>query len=134
MYFSVGAFESSAEPRLEFFIKAPTDSPQHVETLAAVAHYHSFSEHHLIPGSIVDLGRPWMEGSAYQYLMVSWPHSLDDRAATCATAVGEITFMWLVAVSDSEAAFARRFGVDPLEDRLESAGVNVIDPLRPSVV
>ncbi|MFC7584392.1 suppressor of fused domain protein [Nonomuraea antimicrobica] len=134
MYFSVGAFASSAEPGWEFFIKAPTDSMRHVETLAVVAHYHAFPQHRLSPGSIVDLGRPWSEGSEHRHLLVSWPHSLDTRTATCATALGEITFLWLVAISESEAAFARRFGVDPLEDRLESAGVNVIDPLRESVV
>lgn len=133
IYFSVGAFEAG-DSKWEFFIKAPAESARHVETLAMISHYHSFPEHNLHPGSIVDIGRPWAEGSSFRHLMVSWPHSLDVRAAACMTSAGEVTFLWLVAISENEAEFAYRQGVERLEDKLESSGVNVIDPFRESVV
>ncbi len=99
-----------------------------------VAHFHSFPERALYPGVVVNLGRPWTEGSSYEHLLVSWPHPLDLRVASCDTDLGEVTFLWLVGISESEARFASDHGVESLEDRLEEAGVNLFDPLRREVV
>ncbi|MFI6784158.1 suppressor of fused domain protein [Micromonospora sp. NPDC050276] len=134
VYLSVGAFEAPSAPPYEFFLMAPAESWSHVETLAMVAHFHSFPEHSLRPGSLVDLGKPWTEGSKFHHLLVSWPHPFDPRVATCDTARGEVMFLWLVAISEQEAQFSRTYGVELLEDRLEASGVNLLDPFRGSVI
>ncbi|WP_236240480.1 suppressor of fused domain protein [Streptomyces sp. CC228A] len=129
----MGAF-SVADPMREFFIMSPVESPRHVETLAMVAHFHSFPQHHLGHGSVMDIGRPWIEGSEHQHLLVSWPYALDPRAATYASGKEEVTYLWLVPISADEADFARRKGTEALEDRLEGSGVNLVDPARVSTV
>lgn len=133
IYFSVGAFDAPTGAPHEFYIQAPSESWSHVETLALVSHFHSFSEHALSAGSIVDIGRPWAEGSSFHHLLVSWPHSLDVRVGSCATGVGDLVFLWLVGISEAEARFARERGVEALEDLLEESQVNLLDPVRVSV-
>ncbi|MEO3781465.1 suppressor of fused domain protein [Micromonospora sp. B11E3] len=133
LYLSVGAFESGAEPLREFFIMSAHESPRHVETLAMVCHFHSIPAHRLQHGSIVNLGRPWAEGSNHQHLLISWPYAFDKRAATCMTFAGDMVYLWLVPISEREADVVRRCGVQELEERLESSGANLLDPLRPSV-
>lgn len=71
---------------LEFYIDSPVESPLHVETLAMVARYHSFSQHRLSHGSVLNIGRPWVEGSEKSHLLVTWPYNLDRRAAVCMVA------------------------------------------------
>jgi len=117
----------------EFFIESPVESPRHVETLAMVAHYHSFEQHRLAHGAILDLGRPWLEGSTNQHVLVAWPYVLDPRQASCTTALGAVEYLWLVPVSEAEAQLARADGAEKLEERLESSGVNLLDPRRESV-
>ncbi|MGJ5890787.1 suppressor of fused domain protein [Streptomyces niveiscabiei] len=134
MYLSVGAFGVDGETMSEFFVMSPTESPRHVETLAMVAHYHSFPQHRLSHGSVLDIGRSWVEGSMNHHLFVSWPYSLDRRAATCMAGGKEITYLWLIPISAEEARFAREVGTEALEERLEDSGVNLLDPLRNSTV
>jgi suppressor of fused protein SUFU len=134
-YFSVGASEpENGGPLREFFLRSATESPRHVETLAMVSHFHSFPDHRFEPGSIVDIGRPWIEGSEHRHLMVSWPHCLDPRKATCTTKRGDVMFLWLVPIAAEEAAFGREQGVVALEDALEGSGVDLLDPSRSSTV
>ncbi|MER5294881.1 suppressor of fused domain protein [Streptomyces pharetrae] len=134
LYLSTGAFAVDEEPMREFFIMSPAESPRHVETLALVAHYHSFPQHRLSHGSVLDIGRPWAEGSENRHLFVSWPYSLDRRAAVCMAGGQEITYLWLIPISAEEARFAREAGTEALEERLEGSGVNLLDPLRASTV
>ncbi|MER5218454.1 suppressor of fused domain protein [Streptomyces sp. NPDC002838] len=134
IYLSAGAFGVDDEEMREFFIMSPTESPRHVETLAMVAHYHSYPQHRLSHGSVLDIGRPWMEGSENSHLLVSWPYALDRRAAICMTEGKEITYLWLIPISAEEAELAKVSGTEALEERLEGSGVNLLDPLRMSTV
>lgn len=133
IYLSVGAFSVGSEQMREFFIMSPVESPRHVETLAMVAHFHSRQAHRLKHGDVLDIGRPWLEGSDNQHLLVSWPYALDAGAATCIVGGDEIIYLWLVPISNSEAQLVRESGSGALEERLEKNGVNVLDPKRQSV-
>ncbi|WP_124441623.1 suppressor of fused domain protein [Streptomyces sp. NL15-2K] len=46
----------------------------------------------------------------------------------------EISILWLVPVYANEAAYVRRRGQEPLEDRFETRDVNLLDPRRGSVL
>ena len=132
-YFTTGAFQFGVSMR-EFYIASIAEAGLHVESLAWVTHFHSFPEHELGNGSIVDLGRPWMEGSMHHHFLVSWPYSIDRRAAICATPSGDVTYLWLIPIAESEARFARQNGVEALEDLLEKNEVDPADPYRKAVV
>jgi suppressor of fused protein SUFU len=134
LYLSAGAFGVGDEAMREFFIMSPVESPRHVETLAMVAHYHSFPQHRLSHGSVLDVGRPWLEGSANRHLLVSWPYSLDRSVAIWEAGEKEITYLWLVPISGEEARFAKEVGIEALEERLEGSEANLLDPSRVSTV
>lgn len=85
-------------------------------------------------GSVLDIGRPWAEGSENRHLLVSWPYSLDKRAAFCMAEGNEITYLWLVPISAERAKYATEAGTEALEERLEGSGVNLLDPSRASTV
>lgn len=130
LYLSAGAFTVADGPMREFFIMSPTESPSHVETLAMAAHFHSFPQHRLNHGSVLNIGRPWLAGSPNSHLLVSWPYSLDPAVATWQA----ITYLWLIPISSEEASFAKEAGIEALEERLEASEANLLDPSRVSTV
>jgi hypothetical protein len=133
-YLSIGAFAGDLAVKREFFILSPVDSIYQVETLAMVSHFHSFEQHRLAPGSVINIGRPWLEGAEAQHLLVVWPHMLDRRTATCLLGQDELIYLGLIPIFEAEAAFARAHGAGALEDRLEETQVSLTDPARPVVV
>ena len=134
-YVSLGASEVEREgERTEFLIVSPEESPRHVETLAMVTYFHADPRYGLTEGAIVDIGRPWLEGSAADHLLVSRPLPYGPDFEWLETSNGVVRFLWLVPITSGEAEFARQQGTAALEDALEAGGVNVIDGGRPAVV
>lgn len=135
-YVSMGAWEVLLEgtDRLEFFILSPEETPRHVETLAMVANFHADPRYRLQEGSIIKIGRSWMEGSQATYLLVTLPYTLGPDFEKCQVGSFGVRFLWLVPITESEARFARHHGRMLLEDRLEEADIDAMDPLRPSTV
>lgn len=130
VYVSVGASTSGETSGLEYFVMAPAKDDSLVEILAMISHFQSYAAHGLAIGSIVDIGRPWIPGSRCDHLVVSLPYPFGPGLEVAESA----RFVWLVPISASEAAFMRESGFETFEDRLESSGVNVIDPKRPAIV
>ncbi|MFE6308097.1 suppressor of fused domain protein [Nocardiopsis sp. NPDC057823] len=134
VYATVGAFEVDEHAMREFFILSPVESPRHVETLAMVSHYHSFFQHRLHHGSVLDLGRPWIDGSAGHHIFVSWPYVLEEGQDICRTSMGDVTYLWLIPIFKNEAKFIKNKGAEAFGDLLEESGVDLVDPRRLSVV
>src|SRR4051812_17576719 len=68
-YVSLGASEVERDgERVEFLILSPEETPRHVETLAMVTYFHADPRYGLTEAAIVDIGRPWLEGSAADHL------------------------------------------------------------------
>ncbi|WP_194924901.1 suppressor of fused domain protein [Catenulispora pinisilvae] len=129
VYVSVGASTSGETSGLEYFIMAPAKDDLLVEILAMVSHFQSFAAHHLTIGSIIDIGRPWIPGSQCDHLVVSLPYPFGPSLELAEDA----RFVWLVPITSGEAASIRENGFEAFEDRLESSGVDVIDPKRPAI-
>lgn len=138
VYISCGvwASETKADHRFEFAIFSPTESPVHVETLAMLANYHADEQHVLSPGDVVQIGRPWMDGGTCDWLLVSLPYPFPigfEHLAVPDTTM-RIRFLWLVPITDDEAAFTKQYGVEALESQFEAAGINYLNPSRRSVL
>jgi Suppressor of fused protein (SUFU) len=129
VYLSIGASTSPETSGLEYFIMSPAKDDLIVEILAMVSHFQSFAAHPLAIGSIIDIGRPWLPGSQFDHLVVTLPYPFGP---TLEVAEGA-RFVWLVPISAGEATFIRENGFDTFEDKLESSGVDVIDPKRPAI-
>jgi Suppressor of fused protein (SUFU) len=135
LYVTFGASEVQPDgERTEFFLLSPVETPRHVESLAMVAYFHADPTYGVTEGKILDIGRPWLEGSDADHLLASKPLPYAPDFEWCRTGAGDVRFLWLVPITRAEAAFARQHGVEALEDALEDSGVDVMDAERPAVV
>lgn len=134
VYVTVGAWEADRASGKEFFLLSPVESPRHVETLAMTAHFHADVRHRLSIGQAVDIGRPWLDESAADHLLVSLPYPYGPVLEHCDAAGLHVRFLWLVPITESEARCGSSRGVEVLEQLLESSDVDVIDPGRRSLV
>jgi hypothetical protein len=119
--------------RLELHIfTRPSDHSRSdvVEILTAVAHYHRTGRR-LGLGHTVNFGKPWQPGSRCTRGLISLPY-LDGPPLEWLSEP-KIRFLWLVPLTESEVDFIKAHGVEELEEKLEQAGFNYLDPSRPSV-
>lgn len=131
VYVTVGASESSDGDGVEFLILSPSESPRHVETLAMVASFHA--SYPLSIGQTVNIGRPWMDGSAADHLLVSLPYPYGPKLEHCDAPGRHMQLLWLVPITEAEARYIRERGLEALEQLLEQGNVDVIAPGRGSV-
>ena len=136
VYVSLGAWQATrdSDHGMEFFLLSPREDPLHVELLAMVANLHADNRYHLKVGSTIDIGRPWIEGSTTDYLLVSLPYPYGPTLEMCYVGARHIRFLWLVPISRAEADLVRDQGLEVLEDKLDRSGVDVISPTRSSLV
>nr|BFE60363.1 hypothetical protein GCM10020063_048890 [Dactylosporangium thailandense] len=121
---------------LEFLLYAPAaDDELHAETLTMVAYYHaSGGDYALDHGHTVSIGRPWAGESACDHLLVSLPYPWGPALETCPLPGGHARLLWLLPITADEKTFRHSRGLEALEQRLESAAINPVDPHRPAVV
>lgn len=121
--------------RLEIFILSPCEEALHVELLAMIAHYCYDPKLNLGLHSILDIGRPWIEGSTCDHLLISLPFTIGPRLEWLKPQDGEVVrFLWALPITKNEAEFARRNDVESLEQLFDEHRINSVDPLRKSVV
>ena len=133
---TIGAWEATVnEPHgTEFLLLAPTENPLHVELLAMVANLHADPRYRLAVGHTLKIGRPWIEGSTSDHLLVSLPYPYGPELEHCHVDGRHIRVLWLVPITTAEAALVADRELEALEELLEERGVNVVDATRPSVV
>lgn len=118
---------------LELHIFAPQRSDQLVELLTAIAHYHRNSTF-LGCGDTVNFGRPWMPGATCSYGLISLPY-LDGPTLEWMRANGNSArFLWLIPITQAEVEYKKEHGLEALEEKLEEASFNYLNPTRVSVV
>ncbi|MFG2045096.1 suppressor of fused domain protein [Dactylosporangium sp. NPDC048998] len=121
---------------LEFVLYAPIAADEvHVETLTMIAYYHAAGHDHALDlGHTVPIGQPWIPGSACDHLLVSLPYPWGPKLETCAVPSGHIRVLWLLPITEAEKTFRHTHGLEALEQRFETAGINPTDSHRTSVV
>lgn len=136
LYHSIGAWQATKAEGygIELFELAPYQSEDHVELIAMAANFHADTRYRLGPGRVVSIGRPWVPTSALSSLLVSRPYVIDSSYEYCMIRDFPIQLLWLLPVREAEAKLAATGGLEELETRLESGGVNFLDPNRSSVV
>jgi hypothetical protein len=136
IYVTVGAWEARAvEPALEFFFLSRREDPILIESLAMLTYFHADTAYQALQrGEIVDLGRPWMDDSAHDHLLITLPYPFGPALEWCCADGFHVRFLWAAPISRAEAELCHRDGLEALEQRLERSGVKMTDPARPSVV
>lgn len=137
IYSSCGAWKArtSEDARYEFFLMAPMENAAHVETLAMLANFHADEKYEVGPGSIVNLGRPWVDGSLCDHALISLPYmqGKDFEWLETKSGISRIRFLWLVPITTQEARIARDGGIENFEALLEDSGVDVLNFGRKSL-
>jgi hypothetical protein len=134
VYATIGVWEATPTDPIELFLLAPDENPLHVELLAMAAHFHADPKYRLQIGSVIDIGRPWIEGSRCEQLLVSLPYPYGPDLERCTIGELIIRYLWLVPITPAEAGLARRDGADALERIFEANDVDLLAPNRPSLV
>lgn len=136
VHLTIGAWELTAPSHTgaEFLLLAAEANPQHLDTLARVVRHHAVPSQRLSVGAIVPLGRGVIDGSALDHALVTLPYPYNVNLEYVAADDFAIRVHWLVPITADEAAFAARSGVEALEERLQAAAIDFLDPMRHAVV
>ena len=118
---------------IELHMFSPREAHEVVELLVVTAHYHRTGAP-LGLGHTVNFGRSWLAASQCKYGLVSLPYldgpSLEDLKIDSEA----LKFYWLIPVTQPEVEFNKRQGLDALEQKFASVGLDYINPNRSSVV
>lgn len=120
--------------RLELHLLTEVSSPfrpELVELMTAIAHFHRTGQS-LGMGHSVNFGRPWLDRGTCSFGLISLPY-LDGPKLEWMLEP-RVRFLWLVPITEREREFKIAHGTEALEQRLEAAGFNYLDPSRESVV
>jgi hypothetical protein len=135
-YISAGASRILDMPGygLEFCFRSRVKDIDCVELVSMVAYLHGKPDHRLDVGHTMSIGKPIVEGSNLDRLLVSLPypygasfeyaHLSDDAHAR---------FLWLLPITAAEEKFRHEFGLEALESKFEATGIDYLDPQRASL-
>lgn len=134
-YATCGMSQVQDDARVEAFLLSPVETQAHVELLAMLASFHR-ADAKLGLGHTVNLGRPWLPGSACDHGVLSLPYTegpsvediLDDAQGVVAKGY------WLLPITRAEREFKKAHGLEALEQLFESQQFNYLNPDRASVV
>ncbi|HEY0561308.1 MAG TPA: suppressor of fused domain protein [Frankiaceae bacterium] len=135
VYVTVGAWEATGSDAhgTEFLLLSPVEEPLHVELLAMVANLHADARYRLHVGSTITIGRPWIDSSLADHLLVSLPYPYGPALEHCRLAERHLQLLWLVPITPAEAGIVEKQGLGALEPLLDQPGVDVLAPTRRSV-
>ena len=133
-YVSYGAHEVSKRVMTEFMLLSPVKDDRHLQTVAAVVRTHGMLPNGLTPGSTVALAHGWREGSTLMHLLVTLPYPYGPMVETCTTPSGELKLYWLMPITAAEAKYVGEHGLEAMEQKFESVGVDFTQVNRASVV
>jgi Suppressor of fused protein (SUFU) len=118
----------------EFVLLWPWETPHHLQTLSEVALQSAESPVKPTPGTVIDMGRPWIEDGEASHFLVSLPYPLGPDFEHVLVPEIHIRIFWLLPVTDAEVEFILREGVDAFKELAEEHEVLYADPRRPSLV
>ncbi len=133
-YVSVGCgtVQPDRGQRIEFILCSRESSERHVEIVALTALYH-VNGHTLDVGHTLPLGQPWLPGVTLDHLLVARPYPFEPMLERFRSGRHHAQLLWLVPITRSESELRHEKGLEALESRLESSGVDYTDPSRTDV-
>jgi Suppressor of fused protein (SUFU) len=135
IYCTLGCFRvDSGHHRYEFFLLSAQESSQHVLTLSMLANFHADPRYRLGPGSIVEIGDPWIPGSSCDHLLISLPYTFGAKLEWLQLSDFCARVLWALPITRREAEYAHREGIEPLEQKFDEVVLPYLDVGRHSVI
>lgn len=104
-----------------------------VELLTAVAYFH-IKTARLGLNHTVNFGRPWQVNSLCDHGFISLPYLFGPQLENGIISGIEVSFYWLLPVTEKEVAYKEKYGTEALESKFDAVDFNYLDPNRNSVV
>lgn len=136
-YLTLGAWQLTREQGygLEIVLLASqADDARHARTLADLVHVHGQEQSGLREGSVLPLGRGWMEGSACDHLLVMVPYPYGPGLEHVSCNALRLRILWVCPITAAEARYTEARGLEAIERRFEQARIDFLDPNRRSAV
>jgi Suppressor of fused protein (SUFU) len=115
----------------EFFLVAPTESPELVELVTIASHYAIFGEHDGVHvGHTLNIGRPWLTGSRCDHLYLSTAYLLPPEFAIVKHPRGTAHLLWAVPITEAEKRWRHEHGQEAFEQLMEDRELVPHDPAR----
>jgi hypothetical protein len=120
----------------EFFLAAPRDDWQNLESVTVNAYYHCGPAHQRLDvGHTVPIGSPWLDDSACDHYLISLPYPYEPDFEVCKwDGDAHARILWLLPITKAEKDFRREEGLEALESLFDERGIDPVDPQRTSVV
>lgn len=132
-YCTVCMSDTPDDSPLELHLFSRSQDASLVELLFAIGHYHHNSRR-LGLNDTVNFGRPWLSGSPCEHGLISLPYLDGPELEWLSVGMKNTRFLWVIPVTETEVRFARKFGVQALEERFEAGRFDYLDPLRRAAV
>lgn len=133
---TIGMSEVDADHNhgIELVAMAPDAGAAVIFNLGMLAHYHAGpAGNRLGLGHTVPIGQGWVDGSALEHVLISLPYPWGPKLELCQLGRRLVRVLWALPIYEAERRLKVRHGLEALEQRLEAASVNPLDPRRPSV-
>lgn len=132
-YATVGMSSPSVTPAVELHLFSAAQDDSQVELLTVIAHYHRTGSR-LNVDHTVNFGRPWVSGSSCEFGLLSLPYLDGPQLENLETGDLAVRFLWLIPITLQEREYKKTNGIEALEERMEKAQFNYLDPRRKSTV
>lgn len=119
---------------IELVAMAPDAGAAVIFVLGMLAYYHAGPEENRLDlGHTVPIGQGWVEGSALDHVLISLPYPWGPKLERCQLGKRQVRVLWALPTYEAERRFKAMEGLEALEQRLEAASINPLDPQRPPV-
>jgi hypothetical protein len=136
-YVTAGCWQAAHQDGhgLEFVLATRGFTMHAVELLARNAYFHAGPEDQRLDlGHTVNLGEPWLPGSACDHGLISLPYPWGPELERCDWVGGHARLLWLLPITEAERDFKVEHGLEALENRFQAARLDFLNPDRASVV
>jgi hypothetical protein len=122
------------EEALECFVLSPNESDESLVELLTVTTFYHQTRSRIWYGHTVNFGMPWLPNSKCDHGLFSLPY-LDGEDLEIYKINGrQISFLWLLPITEAERDYKIEMGLDALETLFEDKQINYLDPFRESMV
>lgn len=133
-YATCGMSISTDKEPIELHVFTPTKKDKEIaELLTVIAHYHRTGAF-LNLGHTVNFGNPWIVNSKCNYGLLSLPYLDGGSLEWLDLGEQKVRFLWLVPITQQEAEYKKKYGLEALEEEFDKVDFNYLNPERESVV
>jgi len=133
-YATCGLSTCNVSPQLEFHMFSSIRNQSIANLLASVAYYHAENNGNLGLWHSINFGEPWQGESLATYGLISLPYLDGPKFERGKFNSKEVSFYWIVPITEREKDYKKERGVEALEQIFEASNFDYSNANRPSLI